>query len=195
MTEFTSHDHGPPAFTDTVETGGGSRKTTPAVDLPRKYFIEEVSGVYEQLGLPRMAGRVMGAFMVSCPPRLSLGDLTDMLQASKSSVSISLRLLMEVGVVQRVVSPGERREYYELSISGWLKHINTKFSFLKQMTVLTQKAIDLVGQDPDSEETVSFLAFMRDLDGMLAREIPQLVSRWLKDRPDMYQFVDPDFRL
>lgn len=59
------------------------------------HFVEDISLYFEQMGLPRMAGRVLGVLLICDPPAQSLTDLCERLQASKSSVSTTTRLLTE----------------------------------------------------------------------------------------------------
>ena len=70
----------------------------------KRHFIEDISLYFEQMGLPRMAGRVLGVLLIAEPPQQSLNDLCEMLQASKSSVSTTTRLLIEMGLIDRVPS-------------------------------------------------------------------------------------------
>ena len=91
------------------------------------HFIEDIGLYFEQMGLPRMAGRILGALLISDPPSQSITDLGERLHASKSSISIMARLLMERGLIERVASPMPRRDYYRfkpgagsfICASGW----------------------------------------------------------------------------
>jgi hypothetical protein len=68
----------------------------------QKHFVEDMSLYFEQMGLPRMAGRVLGVLLISDPPEQSLNDVAEVLQASKSSMSTTTRLLSEMGLIERV---------------------------------------------------------------------------------------------
>ncbi|TES89068.1 MAG: MarR family transcriptional regulator, partial [Dehalococcoidia bacterium] len=48
-----------------------------------KQFAEEVGIVFEQTGIPRMAGRILGWLLISDPPHQSTEQLTKALLASK----------------------------------------------------------------------------------------------------------------
>jgi DNA-binding transcriptional regulator GbsR (MarR family) len=75
------------------------------------------------MGLPRMAGRVLGELLICDPPAQSLTDLCDILQASKSSVSTTTRLLTEMGLIERVALPVPRQVYFQFKSGGWLVFI------------------------------------------------------------------------
>ncbi|HUM37248.1 MAG TPA: MarR family transcriptional regulator, partial [Anaerolineae bacterium] len=59
----------------------------------KRHFIEDISLYFEQMGIPRMAGRILGVLLISNPPEQSIMDLCETLQASKSAISTSTRLL------------------------------------------------------------------------------------------------------
>ena len=52
-----------------------------------KQFAEEVGIVFEQTGLPRMAGRILGWLLIAEPPHQSTEQLINALMASKGSIS------------------------------------------------------------------------------------------------------------
>lgn len=76
------------------------------------HFGEDICLYFEQMGLPRTAGRVLGILLICKPPAQSLTDLCQMLQASKSSVSTTTRLLAEMDLIERVPSPVPRQIYF-----------------------------------------------------------------------------------
>ena len=87
------------------------------------HFIEDIGLYFEQMGLPRMAGKILGALLISDPPSQSITDLGERLKASKSSISIMARLLVERGLIERVASPLPRRDYYRFQ-TRWLEHLH-----------------------------------------------------------------------
>ena len=80
----------------------------------RAQLIERMGLAAEADGLPRIAGRLFGALLLSDEPR-SLDELAEALGVSKGSVSTDARRLLERGVVERVARPGDRRDYYQLA--------------------------------------------------------------------------------
>ena len=84
-----------------------------------KNFAEEVGIFFEQIGMPRMAGRILGWLMISDPPRQTTGELTQALLASKGSISTMTRLLIRLGLVERLSLPGQRRDYFRIKVGAW----------------------------------------------------------------------------
>lgn len=77
-------------------------------------FVELMGRHLEEEGMPRIAGRLMGALILN-EDAASLDELADQLQVSKASVSSNARLLENWGIAERVTLPGDRRDFYRLS--------------------------------------------------------------------------------
>lgn len=78
------------------------------------HFTHRMGLLFEQDSLPHIAGRVFGLLLVSQEPRC-LGELAEVLQVSKASVSTNARLLARRGVLERVRRPGDRRDFYRVA--------------------------------------------------------------------------------
>ena len=79
-----------------------------------KNFVGEVGLIFEKTGLPRMAGRIFGWLLISEPPYQSSAQLSEVLMASKGSISTMTRFLIQIGLLERFVIPGERHDYFRL---------------------------------------------------------------------------------
>lgn len=83
-------------------------------DTIRAEFIEK-TGLFSQAeGLPRIAGRVLG-LLIYDGDVVPFGELAVKLQVSRASISTSVRLLEERGLVKRVNKPGERQSFFQLA--------------------------------------------------------------------------------
>ena len=84
-------------------------------------FVESMGLLWENEGLPRIAGRIFG-YLVVQPEACSLDDLAAGLGVSKASISTDARRLEQLGLITRVSRPGDRRDYYavhaEAPLSG-----------------------------------------------------------------------------
>ena len=82
-------------------------------------FVEEVGLFFEQTGMPRMAGRILGWLLISDPPHQSTDELAGGLIASKGSISTNTRLLIQIGLIERLSLPGVRHDYFRIDrLSG-----------------------------------------------------------------------------
>jgi DNA-binding transcriptional regulator GbsR (MarR family) len=68
--------------------------------------------------LTQLQGRIFGLLYLS-PGPVSLDELTDELQQSKSNVSVSVRGLIDWQLVRRVRRPGSRKDHYEAATDFW----------------------------------------------------------------------------
>ena len=154
--------------------------TTPNRQLEELHFIEDIGLFFEQMGLPRMAGRILGALLISDPPEQSITDLTSTLKASKSSISIMARLLLEHGLIERVPSPVPRRDYYRFKPGGWILYMRQWLALMSALHDITERGIALMNsKDIDLQER---LIEAHDLFSMLEEDFPALLERLERER-------------
>ncbi len=139
-------------------------------------YVEKVGRYFEQLTLPRMAGRIFGWLLISESPLVSMNDLVTVLQASKSSISSMTRLLIQIELVELVSLPGERRDYYRISPNAWVNSLRDRLAQAHMFRQLAEEGLGLLGESiPERRER---LEEMRSLYAFLERELPQLMERW-----------------
>ncbi|RFC64099.1 MarR family transcriptional regulator [Fulvimarina endophytica] len=83
-------------------------------DCPHLRFIERMGDHMELEGMPRIAGRLFGLFLVD-PGPISFSELAERLSISRGSISTNTRLLEGKGLIERVDVPGERQDYFRLA--------------------------------------------------------------------------------
>ena len=144
-------------------------------------FIEEVGVVFEQTGLPRMAGRVLGWLLISDPPYQSPDELAGILMASKGSISTMARLLMQIGLIERFGMPGVRHGYFRLRQDAWRHMIGHGLGDEIQMfRQVAEHGLELVKSKPSTSR--KWLEEMRAVYAFLETELPLLLQRWEKER-------------
>src|SRR5213080_4490877 len=82
-------------------------------------FANEMGMFYEDLGLPRAWGRVLGWLLVCEPDFQSGEDLAAILRGSRGSVSMTTRALISGGLVDRRTLHGDHRTYYRIRPETW----------------------------------------------------------------------------
>ena len=151
--------------------------------LPEKEsaFLEEVGLVFEKTGMPRMAGRLFGWLLISDPPYQSSSELAEALMASKGSVSTNARLLMQIGLIERFVIPGERHDHYRLSENALRKTVQHGLEDeIKMFLDLADQGLKLMCDEPSTRR--AWLEQMRDRYLFLSEEFPALMERFEKWR-------------
>jgi DNA-binding transcriptional regulator GbsR (MarR family) len=82
-------------------------------------FVEGMGAAAATSGiLTQLQGRIFGVLYLHQGP-MSLDELTDELQQSKSNVSVSVRGLVDWQLVRQVRIPGSRRDHYEAATDFW----------------------------------------------------------------------------
>ena len=142
-----------------------------------KHFVEEVGIVFEQTGLPRMAGRIFGWLLISDPPHQSMDQLVEALMASKGSISSMTRLLIQIGLIERLSLPGVRHNYFHLQSDAWQHLIRHGLEDeIKMFRQLAEHGLELLTDA--TPPTPKWLEEMRDIYTFLEQEFPGLVERW-----------------
>jgi DNA-binding transcriptional regulator GbsR (MarR family) len=146
----------------------------------QRRFIEEVGILFELDGLPRMAGRIFGWLLISSPPHQSPADLVQVLQASKGSISTMTRLLIQIGVIERISLPGQRRDYFRIKPNVWSEVFRQRMAQIVAFRELAERGLlVLAGEDP---KVCQRLEEMRDMHAFFEQEFPMLIERWQTQR-------------
>ncbi|MFL5798987.1 MAG: GbsR/MarR family transcriptional regulator [Actinomycetota bacterium] len=90
-----------------------------SVDQARAVFVEGMGAASATSGvLSQLQGRIFAVLFLEDHP-LSLDDIAEALQLSKSNISVNIRNLVEWHLVRRVTVPNSRRDHYEAASDFW----------------------------------------------------------------------------
>lgn len=146
----------------------------------KQNYAEEVGIFFEQSGMPRMAGRVLGWLMVAEPPYQTMNDLTEALQASKGSISTMTRLLIQVGLIEKTSLPGRRRIYFRIKTVSWDEKMKESLTQTTAFRQLAERGLQMVSGKQESNRR--WLEELRDMYAFFEQELPSLVERWQKEK-------------
>jgi DNA-binding transcriptional regulator GbsR (MarR family) len=149
-------------------------------ELQVRLFAEETGLFMEQLGLPRMAGRILGYLLLSDPPEQTAAQLTEALTASAGSISGNTRLLIQAGFIERVSLPGHRRDYFRVAPHALTAIFRNRLLIATRVRELADRGLSLLAEAPP--ERTARLREMRDLYAFVERVGPQLLERWESER-------------
>jgi DNA-binding transcriptional regulator GbsR (MarR family) len=145
-----------------------------------KHFVEDISLYFEQMGLPRMAGRILGVLLISNPPEQSITDLCEVLQASKSAISTNARLLDEMGLIERAPSPVPRQVYFRFVPGGWVVFMRMRLRLMASLHQIAERGLDLLNdEDPGLRAR---LQEAHDMFSLIEEDLPTLLERIEKER-------------
>ena len=88
-----------------------SPSAIPILSPARLHFIDTWPDVLKPWSLPKAAARIH-ALLLSAPSPLTADDIIDALELSSGSASTQLRLLSELGMVERLRIMGVRKAHY-----------------------------------------------------------------------------------
>lgn len=145
-------------------------------------FAEEIGLFFEENGLPRMQGRILGWLLVCDPPEQSAEDLAEALSASRGSISMAIRMLQDNKAVERRTVPGSRRAYYRLRPGFWLQEADTKARLARSWLRLTERGLGLM-TDHRPERTER-LREAREMYAFLEQEYAAIAERWRRRRAE-----------
>ena len=142
----------------------------------RSDFIEKSGLISQAEGLPRIAGRVFG-LLIFDGEMVSFGALATRLQVSRASISSSIRLLEERGLIKRMTKPGERQDFFQLAPNPYA----TMLEGIQKRTQSTRDDIaDTIASLPSDADAVERLKeyadFYASLDSAVAVALQELTN-------------------
>ena len=144
------------------------------IDTVRADFIEKTGLVTQAEGLPRIAGRVFG-MLIYDGDVVSFGALATKLQVSRASISTSIRILEERGLVKRVTKPGERQDYFRLAPNPYATMLEGIQKRNRSIQSDIEQTINSLPDDADALGRLTVYAnFYASLDDAVAVALSQL---------------------
>ncbi|MBX6365610.1 MAG: MarR family transcriptional regulator [Gemmatimonadetes bacterium] len=120
----------------------------------RVRLLERIGQEFEREGMPRIAGKVIGALLLH-RGALSLDELAARLGVSKASASTNARLLERLGVLERQTRPGDRRDYYTVSPDFDVRLVDVALAPLRQGRAMLERVLESgEARDPVVRERV-----------------------------------------
>jgi len=140
---------------------------------------EQMGLFLEQVGWPRMSGRVLGWMLLADEQEVSLDELADSLGVSKASVSGATRLLEQLGAIERVPRCGTRKAYYRLADDVWGRLIAMEKRISDTFIGFADQARDRLERKPERDAR---LAEMKRAFDLYSEMLDQLVARWQEEK-------------
>jgi hypothetical protein len=129
-----------------------------------------------------MVGRVFGWLVVCDPPEQSAADIADRLQASKGSISTATRVLLRIGLIERIRHRGERFDRFRARPEAWDEFLWRPDQFEAPRRVFR------LGLDALADEPAERRARLEELDSIYAwweARMPSLREEYLAYRREI----------
>ncbi|GBF04988.1 transcriptional regulator, MarR family [Deinococcus aerius] len=140
----------------------------------RGLFIERTGVMLEFIGIPRVAGRVLGALLIAPPEGHTASELAGLLHASRAGISTGTTYLTRVGLIERAPRPGERADRFRMRPHAWatlMEQGNRRLGTLHDLAVEGQRILP-PGADPGP------LREMEEFFALWLRLYPDILRRW-----------------
>lgn len=137
-------------------------------------FVESMGRYFEQYGIARIGGRILGLLMIADRP-LSLDEIATRLKVSRASVSTNIRLATANDLAELVTFPGDRRDYYRMIEDAWGHAMRTETEAIPAMRRIAERGLEALGPGDAAartqlEEMIDFCDFaMEERRGMIER--------------------------
>jgi DNA-binding transcriptional regulator GbsR (MarR family) len=138
-------------------------------------FVESMGRYFEQFGISRIGGRILGLLMLAEEP-LSLDDMATTLSVSRASISTNIRLLTASGLAQLVTKTGDRRDYYRFTDDAWGHSLSIEMKSLIPLRRMVARA--LAALEPDDHMARAQLEDAVDFCDFFIEEHQRIIARW-----------------
>lgn len=160
---------------DSEETDSADSTPPLSGDAARlSQFIENMGLHFEEYGVPRIGGRILGLLLASSRP-VSSEEISEVLEASRSSVSTNLRTLLMTGLADRVSLPGERSDYYVFSDEAWETILEIRMDRIEALREMAEDG--LLGMH-DHHPARARLQEITDWTDMVKKAYEGILEKW-----------------
>lgn len=128
---------------------------------PLTRFIENLAQYFENFGIPRIGGRILGLLLVSSEP-LSAEAISNILKVSRASVSTNIRFALQVGLAEKVSFPGDRITYYAFPESGLEKTLTVEIQAVSMMKRFVEQGLNALSPEDPTRSRLAALADWAD---------------------------------
>ncbi|RDI35192.1 TrmB family transcriptional regulator [Lentzea flaviverrucosa] len=147
-------------------------------ETDRREAAEHLALTLVGAGMQRMGARTIAAFLFSEEESLTAGDLARELGVSAGSVSGAIRMVAQMGLIERIHVAGSRREHFRMRDNAWTTLYSRQHSVVDDVLGAVEKGVEAVGPGRAHDR----LEYMRDFYAFLLNEAPMLVERFERQR-------------
>ena len=145
------------------------------MDKAAQEFIEQM-GVYAQAdGLSRIAGRMLGFFIMTGGPH-SFSEVAKHLKVSRASISTNSRILESFGAIERTSRAGDRQDYFRVASDPFTRMLEISLMRIQRAEQLATRTLAKL---PDKErESRARLQEMLEFHGIARKSTQDVIKEW-----------------
>ena len=149
------------------------------MQVEQAQWVEEIGVYFEQTGLAKSIGRIVGLLMIS-PTPLTLDDLARELSISKASASLGTRFGEQAKFIKRVSQAGERKTLYQMSDDFWVGSLAARLESYRRFRNLVASGLKVL--PAESTKVRQHMEDMRDFITYYLEEYPKMYAQWMEQR-------------
>jgi DNA-binding transcriptional ArsR family regulator len=150
-------------------------------------WIGDITDYFVRRGWPPITARTLAWLTVCDPPEQSPAQIAEAVQASRGSLTSTLRVLSTAGLIRSVSRAGDRSTYYRVAENAWANSWHEQLAGLKAFADLAGEGMDILGADSPRAARVRNAY---ELYRFLIDEAEPLWRRW-EARRDDHEFSEP----
>ncbi|WP_327714215.1 transcriptional regulator [Streptomyces sp. NBC_00490] len=158
-----------------MSSDDAGREQDPDAERLRAWMEQVTAWFMQQAGWPPIMGRTMGWLMISEPPEQTAAQIAEAVQASRASLTTTLRLLTEARMVQAVTRAGERATYYRITEDAWSGVLKRRLESLTSFVDITAEGLRLF---PEGEVRAARMREAHRMFTWLNSEAEPMWKRW-----------------
>lgn len=135
------------------------------LDEAKKQFIQNWGVLGTQWGINRTMAQIHALLLVS-PEALSADEIMQELQISRGNTNMNVRELMDWGIVEKVLKPGERKEFFFAEKDIWsvaMRIIKERKRREVEPILEGMNQLKVIEGDPKDPEIKTFLEVVNDI--------------------------------
>jgi len=159
------------------------------IEERRLRFVERFGlHMAEEHSMPQMTGRVLGSLLLTRETNRSIDSLTEELRASRGAISMAIKDLTRLGLVEKVSRTGDRKFYYRLRPNLWAKLYLERLDNIEEHVRMAEEGLRLLADEPREkrERLLEMGAFFRFLLEML----PMAAEEWRRRGPRLIEELE-----
>jgi DNA-binding transcriptional regulator GbsR (MarR family) len=150
----------------------------------RLRFVEQFGlHMAEEHTMPHMCGRVLGSLLLTMDPARSIDELTEELKASRGAISMAIKDLTRLGLVEKMSRAGDRKFYYRLRPDLWSKLYLERLDNIEEHVRLAEEGLRIMADAPHEkkERLLEMGAFFR----FMLEKLPEAAEEWKRRAPEL----------
>ena len=143
-------------------------------------LVHEIGSIYEQYGLQRLKGLIVGLLLVQ-PGPLSLDDIAELLARSKGPISMAVRDLASAGLLRKVDGDNSRRDYYATHPDIFLNNFKNGMAIVRKNRRTAEQFLSEMKGNAAHAEALRNLEQMRAFYTLMESFFQDFAERWEAD--------------